>query len=103
MDLPRGLEFNDTDLYTRLMDKENTVLKLLDDKMTGASKERAFDSTFFSMTLSEFGSDFITGMSKIAAKLVVAKSVRDFSNKDIFYMGLVAILVALLIILCETT
>lgn len=99
--LPIGVPFGNNDIYNVLMEKEGAVLDKLNKAVKLRDERDSFSHSFFSMTLQGFVLDFITSVSSIIRKVITSKKIPLLSNKEIFYLGIVIVIVAGLIMLAE--
>ena len=99
--LPIGVPFGDTDIYSQLMEKEGAVLDKLNKAVRVQEEREAYEKSFFSMSLQGFAIDFVTSISSIIRKVIVAKKIPQLENKEVFYVGVVVVIVAGLIMLAE--
>lgn len=99
---PSGMLLGEIDVYSQLMDKESRVLQELNDTKAACNKRIALDATFFSMTLQEFIIDYTNSISDIVKKLITTKNFfKEISNKEIFYIGVTIVLIAIVVMLGE--
>lgn len=90
-----GVLFSDSTMYKELPRNENDMLNVI-------SRSTEKPKTFFEMPLHHLAVDFTTNISSIIKKLVTSKSLKNaFSNKELFYLGIVIVIIGGLIMLCE--
>lgn len=95
-----GVEFSDNDMYTELMAKEDEIISKLNALSEKQTAKSSFEKTFFSMNLQTFAIDFVSNISSIVKKLFTSKK-WTLNNKETFYLGILIVIIAGFIILCE--
>lgn len=95
-----GVEFSDNDMYSEIMAKEDAITAKLNALSEKQTKKTAFENTFFSMNLQTFAVDFVASISAIVKKLITSKK-WSLDNKETFYVGILIVVVAGFIVLCE--
>ena len=96
------------DVYTTLLNKEQKTLDVVNKVVNHEAGKEMFYRAFFNMPLSVIFSDFAQSLSKLVNDLSIAKTNDDIAsifkqNKLVFYVGVVVIVLATLIMLVEST
>lgn len=97
----------ESDLYSKLMDREQDTLKIL-DRIVNYEKAGSVDKgSFFSMPLADIPGDYVRSMTRFVNNALLAGSVSGVvdmvkeNHKITMYLGATLVMVAVVILMLE--